>query len=92
MRKPIEGARLPAKYVVLDFAHVDFRPYSYQREILDELDAERQIHNRWRNLVVMATGAGKTVVAALDYRRLRATGQAESVLRRDEETGGAPAT
>src|SRR5690606_32182430 len=26
---------------------------------------------RWRNLVVAATGTGKTVVAALDYRRLR---------------------
>ncbi|MEV4081067.1 DUF3427 domain-containing protein [Nonomuraea fuscirosea] len=61
-------------------AHVDVRPYSYQREILDELDAERQIHDRWHNLVVMATGTGKTVVAALDYRRLRMARQAESVL------------
>lgn len=38
--------------------------------MLDSLDAERQEHDRHRNLVVAATGTGKTVVAALDYRRL----------------------
>lgn len=66
--------------VVIDFAHVDIRPYTYQRDILDELAAERHIHDRWRNLVVMATGTGKTMVAALDYRRLRDAGQATSLL------------
>ena len=35
------------------------------------LEAERTVHDRHRNLVVAATGTGKTVVAALDYRRLR---------------------
>ncbi|MFI9845215.1 DUF3427 domain-containing protein [Nonomuraea sp. NPDC051941] len=78
--RALSAERAGGRAVVLDFAHVDVRPYSYQREILDELAAERQIHDRWRNLVVMATGTGKTVVAALDYRRLRAAGQAESLL------------
>ncbi len=76
----LSAERSGGRTVVLDFAHVDVRPYSYQREILDELDAERQIHNRWRNLVVMATGTGKTVVAALDYRRLLKAGQVDSLL------------
>ena len=50
--------------------HIDVRPYPFQQEILDRLEAERRRgHNR--NLVVAATGTGKTVVAALDYRRLR---------------------
>ncbi|GLW11991.1 helicase [Microtetraspora sp. NBRC 13810] len=78
--RALSAERTGGRAVVLDFAHVDVRPYSYQREILDELDAERQIHDRWQNLVVMATGTGKTVVAALDYRRLRKAGQAESLL------------
>ncbi|MFG1977919.1 DUF3427 domain-containing protein [Nonomuraea fuscirosea] len=78
--RALSAERTGGRAVVLDFAHVDVRPYSYQREILDELDAERQIHDRWHNLVVMATGTGKTVVAALDYRRLRMARQAESVL------------
>ncbi len=50
---------------------VDVHPYPHQRRILEDLDVERQRHGRWRNLVVAATGTGKTVVAALDYRRLR---------------------
>lgn len=48
----------------------DIRPYAYQLEILEKLAAERSLHGRWRNLVVAATGTGKTVIAALDYARL----------------------
>ncbi len=47
----------------------DIRPYAYQQEILDKLSAERSLHGRWCNLVVAATGTGKTVIAALDYAR-----------------------
>ena len=56
------------------------RPRPYQSEILDRLEAERVIHGRWRNLVVAATGTGKTVIAALDYRRLRAAGEVDRLL------------
>lgn len=45
-------------------------PWPYQTEILEALAAERLRHGSWRNLVVSPTGTGKTVVAALDYRRL----------------------
>ena len=38
--------------------------------MLEALDVERTVHDRHRNLLVAATGTGKTVVAALDYRRL----------------------
>lgn len=48
--------------------HVDPKPH--QTEILERLEAERERgHNR--NLVVAATGTGKTFVAAFDYQRLR---------------------
>lgn len=53
-------------------AHLDVQPYPYQAQMLQELEAERVIHDRHRNLVVAATGTGKTIVAALDYRRLQA--------------------
>ena len=44
---------------------------AFQREMLQRLDAERERHHRYRNLVVAATGTGKTLVAAFDYRHLR---------------------
>lgn len=46
----------------------DIRPFPYQQEILDALQTEREIRGHYKNLVVAATGTGKTVISALDYR------------------------
>lgn len=45
-------------------------PYSYQRKILEALETNRYLRSRNKNLVIAATGTGKTVVAALDYKNL----------------------
>ena len=45
----------------------DLQPKTYQLEMLEQLTTERA-HGRTRNLLVAATGTGKTVVAAFDYR------------------------
>lgn len=50
---------------------MDIAPYAYQQEILDKLEAERKVRGYHRNLVVAATGTGKTVISALDYKRFR---------------------
>lgn len=47
----------------------EIAPYPYQQEILDRLDAERKVRGFYRNLVVAATGTGKTVISAFDYKR-----------------------
>jgi superfamily II DNA or RNA helicase/HKD family nuclease len=48
---------------------LEVQPYLHQEEMLESLEAERlKGHNR--NLLVAATGTGKTVIAALDYKRL----------------------
>jgi superfamily II DNA or RNA helicase/HKD family nuclease len=49
---------------------LDVHAYPHQREILESLRVARERHDRHRNLVVAATGTGKTVIAALDYREL----------------------
>lgn len=49
----------------------DIKPYAYQKEILENLDAEREIFGRYKNLVVAATGVGKTVISAFDYKKFR---------------------
>ena len=54
-----------------DVYTMDINPYSYQQEILDKLEAERTVRGYTRNLVVAATGTGKTVISALDYKRFR---------------------
>lgn len=47
----------------------DINPYPYQQEILDNLQAERVVRGNYKNLVVAATGTGKTLISAFDYRR-----------------------
>ncbi len=49
--------------------YFDITPYSYQKEILDKLQAEREVHNRFKNLLVAATGTGKTIISGFDYKR-----------------------
>lgn len=56
--------------VTITLSGLEVHPKAYQAEMLEQLDAERTIHDRHRNLIVAATGTGKTVIAALDYRRL----------------------
>lgn len=49
----------------------DIIPYNYQKEILETLRAEREIFGKTRNLLVAATGVGKTVISAFDYKRFK---------------------
>ena len=49
----------------------DIHPRPYQQEMLERLSVERVRHGRHKNLVVAATGTGKTVVAALDFLALK---------------------
>lgn len=67
-----EGRRKDAPEEVAGIASstwFEIEPKPFQRVILDKLAHERS-EGRRRNLVVAATGTGKTVIAALDYRRL----------------------
>jgi superfamily II DNA or RNA helicase/HKD family nuclease len=60
------------------FAEITPRPF--QERILEALAAARQ-NGSLRNLVVAATGTGKTVVSALDYKRYaEQTGKKERLL------------
>jgi len=65
--------------------NLDLRPQPHQVQMLDELAAERH-RGHVRNLVVAATGTGKTWVSAFDYRRLREQGHERLlfVAHRDE--------
>lgn len=46
----------------------DLQPKPFQQAILDRIAVEREELDRSRHLVVAATGTGKTMIAAFDYR------------------------
>ncbi|WP_142057748.1 DUF3427 domain-containing protein [Pseudarthrobacter sp. B4EP4b] len=48
---------------------LEIQPFLHQEEMLEDLEAER-LKGYNHNLLVAATGTGKTVIAALDYKRL----------------------
>jgi HKD family nuclease len=54
-----------------NLAFFDLKPYPYQKEILEQLDVERTVHHRHKNLLVAATGTGKTVISAFDYKSFK---------------------
>lgn len=48
--------------------YFEIKPFPFQQEILEKLEVERSVHNRNRNLVVAATGTGKTIISAFDFK------------------------
>ncbi len=49
---------------------IELRPEPFQERLIEEIELSRQ-RGHHRNLLVSATGTGKTVMAAIDYARLR---------------------
>ncbi|GAA0699312.1 DEAD/DEAH box helicase [Paraclostridium ghonii] len=51
-----------------ELVNFNIKPYHYQQEMLDKLKVERELLNHNKNLIVAATGVGKTVISAFDYK------------------------
>ncbi|MCB9886708.1 MAG: DUF3427 domain-containing protein [Planctomycetes bacterium] len=54
------------------FSPIELRPDPFQERLLEQIELARS-QGHHRNLLVAATGTGKTVMAAIDYARLRQT-------------------
>lgn len=61
-REKITGDNGPSFFFKID-------PYPHQADILEQLTVQRNVHHRFRNLVVAATGTGKTLISAFDFAR-----------------------
>ena len=61
-------------------SYFDIKPFHYQNEIIEKLEVERIVHNRYRNLLVAATGTGKTVISAFDYKNFRSNSKSSKLL------------
>jgi superfamily II DNA or RNA helicase len=67
LRDAIGRARNPEQAAADVF--FELRPYPFQERILEALERERSVCDLRRNLVIAATGTGKTVVAVFDFKR-----------------------
>lgn len=56
--------------ITITLAPTEIRPEPFQTRLLEQIELARQ-QGHHRNLLVSATGTGKTVMAALDYATLR---------------------
>lgn len=63
--------KMPSQQNSNNLAYFDIKPHPYQKEILEKLEVDRSIHNRYKNLLVAATGTGKTVISAFDYKKFK---------------------
>lgn len=71
LKESLKKGKLTTSEVIQPSSFFDIKPYPFQNEILEKLEVERNVHNRFRNLVVAATGTGKTVISAFDYKNFR---------------------
>ncbi len=102
-REPFDGTEAATRRLVralsepersTDFFAFDLEPKEWQKPILRELQDARTT-GRSRNLVVAATGTGKTLIAAFDYEQLLRAGHVDSLLfvaHRKESRGEYSAT
>ncbi len=66
LSKALKGQKVNSGSDIVNY--FDLNPFPFQKEILEKLETERKIHHRYKNLVVAATGTGKTIVSAFDFK------------------------
>ena len=64
----------------INLSFFDIKPYPFQLDILEKLEVERNVHERNRNLLVAATGTGKTVISAFDYKNFKQNNKSSRLL------------
>lgn len=68
LRNNIYQEKHPKSFDLEEY-NFDITPYPYQERVLEKLRVERENRGNFRNLVVAATGTGKTVMSAFDFKR-----------------------
>lgn len=82
-------------YEASEFLYQKYSLLPHQKQILDKLRVEREDRGNYKNLIVAATGTGKTVISAFDYQefarthsraRILFTAHREEILRQSLNT------
>ena len=78
-----------------EYVYQHYTLLPHQKQILDKLRVEREDRGNYKNLIVAATGTGKTVISAFDYQafvrthsraRILFTAHREEILRQSLNT------
>lgn len=69
LKVALKEGRFGGEATEINLGYFDIKPYTFQEEILEKLEVERTVHGRFRNLIVAATGTGKTIISAFDFKR-----------------------
>ena len=69
-RERLLASREPRRGRDISISPIEIRLEPFQERLLEEIELSRELGHH-RNLLVSATGTGKTVMAAVDYARLR---------------------
>lgn len=69
LKEALKEGRFGGGESELNLGYFDLKPYTFQEEILEKLEVERTVHGRFKNLLVAATGTGKTLISAFDFQR-----------------------
>lgn len=77
--RQVQGAGRGSIGPTLLLSPVEVRLAPFQERLLEQVALARE-RGRHRNLLVSATGTGKTVMAAVDYQRLRSRGPDDRLL------------
>jgi superfamily II DNA or RNA helicase len=71
LRKALRNEKYSTSNKYTSTLFFDINPYVFQKEILEKLQVERTVHNRNKNLIVAATGTGKTMISAFDFKNFK---------------------
>jgi superfamily II DNA or RNA helicase/HKD family nuclease len=78
-KESIERMRRPDRPDLAMLSPIEIRLEPFQQRLLEQIEVSRA-GGHHRNLLVAATGTGKTVMAAVDYARLRETSKRARLL------------
>jgi superfamily II DNA or RNA helicase len=68
LKEALNFNSIKSKNIDHKLSFFDIEPFPFQQEILNQLIARRELGEN-KNLIVAATGTGKTVIAAFDFKK-----------------------
>lgn len=70
LRKALHHEKHPSEAPEDGITFFDLAPYTFQQQVLEDIENDRKAGKN-KHLIIAATGTGKTMIAAFDFKRYR---------------------